>query len=118
MKNKIKQRQHRVRQKIRYGGRHRKLTVFRSNRHVWAQIVDLATGKTLAAFSTKALFKLPKYRGKKISRQKAARLAGQLLAKKATAQGIKQVVFDRGGYVYHGRVRSLAEGARAGGLKF
>lgn len=114
----MKQRQQRVRQKIRYGKRKRKLTVFRSNRHLWVQIIDLTTGRVLLAYSTKALFKLPKYRKQHQSRLKTARILGQFLAEKAVKQGLKRVVFDRGGYVYHGRVKALAEGARAGGLKF
>ncbi len=118
MKKRILQRQQRVRAKIKNQGRKRKLTVFRSSRHIWAQIVDLTQGRTLVAFSSKALMKMPKYRQQKLGRLKAAELSGYHLAKKALKLGIKRLVFDRGHYAYHGRVKALAEGARRGGLKF
>lgn len=91
-----------------------RLSVFRSNRHIYAQIIDDAKGKTLVAFSDKNLLKK---RGTETKTQ-AAVLVGEALAKKARAKKISEVVFDRGGYKYHGRIKALAEGARKEGLKF
>ena len=90
-----------------------RLDVFRSNKHIYAQVIDDTTGRTLCAAST--LDKEFKgYGGNK----DAANEVGKLIAKRALALGLKSVVFDRGGYVYHGRVQALAEGAREGGLDF
>ena len=91
-----------------------RLSVFRSNKEIYAQIVDDVTGKTICAASS---------RDKSIGSEKGtkteiAALVGKALAEKATKAGIEKVAFDRGGYLYHGRVKSLAEGAREGGLKF
>lgn len=91
-----------------------RLAVFRSNKEIYAQIVDDTTGKTLVAASS---------RDKEISAEKGtksekATLVGKSLAEKALKEGIESISFDRGGYLYHGRVKSLAEGAREGGLKF
>jgi large subunit ribosomal protein L18 len=93
-----------------------RLSVFRSNRHMHAQIIDDETGRTLVSASTaeKALFGPGKYAGNKA----AAAKVGQTLASRAVEQGIKQVVLDRGPYKYHGRVQALAEAARQGGLEF
>jgi large subunit ribosomal protein L18 len=93
-----------------------RLSVFRSNRHMYAQIIDDETGRTLVSASTaeKALFGPGKYAGNK----QAAAKVGQALAARAGEQGIKQVVLDRGPYKYHGRVQALAEAARQGGLEF
>jgi large subunit ribosomal protein L18 len=93
-----------------------RLSVFRSNRHMYAQIIDDETGRTLVSASTaeKALFGAGKFAGNK----QAAAKVGQALAARATEQGIKQVVLDRGPYKYHGRVQALAEAARQGGLEF
>jgi large subunit ribosomal protein L18 len=93
-----------------------RLSVFRSNRHMHAQIIDDATGRTVVSASTaeKALFGAGKYAGNK----QAAAKVGQTLAARALEQGIKQVVLDRGPYKYHGRVQALAEAARQGGLEF
>ena len=92
-----------------------RLSVFRSERHIYAQIIDDVNGKTLCSASTldKSL------RGvSKTSNAEAATKVGALIAGKAIESGIKEVVFDRGGYNYHGRVKALAEGARNGGLIF
>jgi large subunit ribosomal protein L18 len=97
----------RVRAKIRGDAARPRLTVFRSNRGLHIQLIDDAQGKTLAAASAAA--------GKKTD---SARAAGEAIAKKAGELGIKEAVFDRGSYRYHGRVKAAAEGARAGGLKF
>lgn len=106
----------RVRKKI-YGTAERpRLNVFRSLHNIYAQIIDDEKGVTLVAASTLA----PELKGKMASNSNAdaATAVGQLLAKKAQDAGIKQVVFDRAGYVYHGRIKALAEAARAGGLEF
>lgn len=88
-----------------------RLSVFRSNAHIVAQIIDDETGKTLVAASTQNV----KVTGNKTQQAEAV---GKEVASKAQAAGIKSVVFDRGGYRYHGRVKALAEAARAGGLQF
>lgn len=108
------------REKIRYRIRKRitgtaerpRLSVFRSNTSIYAQLVDDETGHTLLAVSTK---QLKDFKGKKVD---ASKQVGIEVAKQATDKGISAVVFDRGGYLYHGRVKALAEGAREGGLKF
>ncbi len=90
-----------------------RLSVFRSNKGIYAQIIDDSTGKTLASASS--LSKDFVASGNKIEQSKAV---GKLVAEKAVAAGVSKVVFDRNGYLYHGRVQSLAEGAREGGLDF
>ncbi len=90
-----------------------RLSVFRSNKGIYAQVIDDTTGKTLAAASS--LSKEFVASGNKVEQSKAV---GKLVAEKAVAAGISKVVFDRNGYLYHGRVKSLAEGAREGGLDF
>ncbi|GAB4128521.1 MAG: 50S ribosomal protein L18 [Ignavibacteriales bacterium] len=94
-----------------------RLTVFRSLIHIYAQLIDDATGKTLVSASTKSkeLSEDLKTVKGKIAQSK---LVGKLIAKKALENNINTVVFDRGSYIYHGRVKALAEGAREGGLKF
>lgn len=111
-----KRRHERVRKKV-FGTPERpRLNVFRSLKHIYAQIIDDTTGHTLVAASTldPALKGKLKYGGNK----EAARAVGSLIAEKALAKGIKKVVFDRGGYIYHGRVKELAEAAREAGLEF
>lgn len=91
-----------------------RLCVFRSNENIYAQVIDDKTGKTLFAASTlEQQFKKQKLFGGNL---KAAKIIGEILAKKAKDAGIKQVIFDRGGYIYHGRIKALAESARASGL--
>ncbi|KGE14017.1 ribosomal protein L18 [Sphingobacterium deserti] len=90
-----------------------RLSVFRSNKGIYAQIIDDLNGKTLVSASSNA--KDFAASGTKIEQSKAV---GKLVAEKAVAAGISKVVFDRNGYLYHGRVKSLAEGAREGGLDF
>ena len=90
-----------------------RLSVFRSNKNIYAQIIDDVKGNTLASASSNS-----KDFGKFESKILAALEVGKLLAKKAYKKGISKVKFDRGGYLYHGRVKSLADGAREGGLKF
>jgi large subunit ribosomal protein L18 len=93
-----------------------RLSVYRSLVHIYAQLIDDSTGKTLAAGSDKEISK-PAKSDMSVKVAKAYAL-GQALAAKAKQAGIEQVVFDRGGYKYHGRVKALADGAREGGLKF
>lgn len=90
-----------------------RLSVYRSNKAIYAQVIDDTEGKTLVAAST--LSKDFSGSGTKIEQSKAL---GQLIAEKAKAAGVNKIVFDRNGYLYHGRVKSLAEGAREGGLDF
>jgi large subunit ribosomal protein L18 len=109
-------RKKRIRLKIKGTPERPRLSVFRSARHIYAQIIDDIDGKTLACASSldKELVKKIKTGGNK----DGAKQVGALLAKKAKDAGIKKVVFDRGGYLYHGRVQVLAESAREGGLEF
>ncbi len=101
----------RVRKKVNGSMGRPRLTVFRSGRHIYAQLIDDNSGRTLAAAST--------LQGKKTSKNlEGAKWVGMELAKKAKEKSIERVVFDRSGYVYHGRVQAVAEGAREGGLKF
>ena len=93
-----------------------RLSVFRSNKNIYAQVIDDAKGVTLAAASS--LDKILKDRVKKGSDVEAAREVGKLIAERARAAGIQRVVFDRGAYLYHGRVKALADAAREGGLSF
>ena len=94
-----------------------RLTIFRSLKHVYAQIVDDATGKTLVAVSD--LSKDVREQMKSVKGQKnLAKQVGQMAAKKAIEKNIKEVVFDRNGYIFHGVVKAMADGAREGGLKF
>lgn len=93
-----------------------RLSVFRSQRHIYAQLIDDSRGSTIAAATSLD----PELRSTfaKGTDQTAARAVGRLLAERALANGVEKVAFDRGGYLYHGRVRALAEGAREGGLQF
>jgi large subunit ribosomal protein L18 len=105
-------RRRRVRAKVRGNAERPRLSVYRSNRGVFAQLVDDDAGKTLAAVNwTESDLR-------KLDRMGQAKRAGELLAQRAGESGVKSCVFDRGGYRYHGRVRALAEGAREGGLNF
>ena len=103
----------RVRAKISGTAARPRLAVYRSNAHISAQIIDDVAGTTLVSAST-----LEKDFEGIGSNKAAARTVGKTLAERAIAKGITEVVFDRGGYLYHGRVSELAEGAREGGLKF
>ncbi len=105
-------RRRRVRSKIRGSAERPRISVFRSNCGVFAQLIDDDNGRTLVSVS----WTEPELRGGK--RMEQAKRAGELLAQRASAAGIDQAVFDRGGYQYHGRVKALAEGAREGGLRF
>ncbi len=93
-----------------------RLCVFRSLKHISAQVIDDSTGRTLVTASS--LSKEIRESGEKGPKAKIGKAVGVLLAQRAKALGIETVTFDRGGYLYHGRVKALAEGAREGGLKF
>lgn len=93
-----------------------RLSVFRSSKHISAQVIDDVEGKTLASAST--LEKDLRGSLKTGADTAAAKAVGELVAKRAKEQGVAEVVFDRGGYIYHGRVKALAEAAREGGLEF
>ena len=103
----------RVRTKVSGTAERPRLCVYRSNSNLYAQIIDDVAGNTLVAAST-----LDKEVKTKKSNKEAAKEVGALIAKKAAAKNIKTVVFDRGGYIYHGVVKALAEAAREGGLEF
>ncbi len=110
-------RRHRsVRRKVRGTPERPRLNVFRSLHHMYAQIIDDAAGRTLISASTVDKDITSMCNGCKKSEQ--ARIVGRVLAERALAKGVTTVVFDRGGYQYHGRVKELAEGAREGGLTF
>ncbi len=100
-----------IRRKISGSSESPRVSVFRSNRAIYAQVIDDVKGHTLAAVSSMEL-------GKKAINVEVSKEVGKKLAEKAKASGIEKVVFDRGGYPYHGKVKALAEGAREGGLKF
>ena len=102
----------RIRSKIRGTAARPRLSVFRSLSHIYAQLVDDEKGKIIASASD---LELKKSKKKKVEKAKEI---GKLISKKALEKKIEKVVFDRGGYQYHGRVKALAEGAREGGLKF
>ncbi len=109
-------RHERVRNKISGTPERPRLSVFRSLNHIYAQIIDDVAGNTLVACSTveKAIAESVK----ELSKKEAAKVVGQEVAKRALEKGITEVVFDRGGYVYMGRVQCVADGAREAGLKF
>ncbi len=112
-----KRRQKRVRSTLRARAKGRpRLSVFRSNLHIYAQVIDDQNGKTLAAASS--LDKDLKSKMKSGGNRSAAEEVGKLIAQRATSAGIKQVVFDRGPYLFHGRIKALADAAREGGLSF
>ena len=101
---------YRVRNKISGVAERPRMSVFRSNKQIYVQIINDQTGRTLAAASSLGLEAMPK-------KEQAAKV-GEMIAKKAIEAGIKAVVFDRNGYLYHGRVKEVADAARNGGLKF
>ena len=106
----------RIRGKVRGTSERPRLAVFRSLNHISAQIIDDDTGRTLATADSRTKSFLSEH--KTGGNAAAAKAVGTMLAEKAKAAGITRVVFDRGGYQYHGRVKALADGARAGGLEF
>jgi large subunit ribosomal protein L18 len=116
-KNDARKRRHlRVRKRVKGTSERPRLNVFKSLNHIYAQVINDETGNTLTAASTLD----PELKGKitKGGNVEAAKLVGKLIAERALSKGIEKVVFDRGGYIYHGRVKALAEAAREAGLKF
>jgi large subunit ribosomal protein L18 len=107
-----KRRALRVRSKVRGTPERPRLSVFRSNKAIWAQVIDDRAGRTLVSAGSVHIAE------KGLSKTEQAAKVGLLLAERAKAAGIQKVVFDRGPYLYHGRVKALAEGAREGGLDF
>ncbi len=100
----------RIRKSVNGTAERPRLSVFRSNKQIYAQVINDLTGNTLASASSLGLENMPKC--------EQAGKVGELIAEKAKAVGVESVVFDRNGYLYHGRVKELADGARKGGLKF
>ena len=103
----------RIRSKVHGTTERPRLAVFRSLKHMYAQVIDDASGKTIVSASSR-----DKDAGTKGANAAAAKALGALIAKKAKDKGIKQVVFDRGGYLYHGNIKALADAARENGLEF
>ncbi|WP_067621097.1 50S ribosomal protein L18 [Alicyclobacillus acidiphilus] len=113
-RNEARKRRHvRVRARVSGTSERPRLNVFRSNKHIYAQLIDDASGRTLASASTKE----PGYEGNG-GNVEAAKKIGALIAERAIQKGYKSVVFDRGGYLYHGRIQALADAAREAGLEF
>ena len=111
--NKIARRikiKYRIRKRVNGTAERPRMSVFRSNKQIYVQIINDLEGKTLASASSLGMEKMPK--------KEQATKVGEMAAKNALAAGITTVVFDRNGYLYHGRVKELADGARKGGLKF
>jgi len=109
--NKRLKKRARIRKTVEGQAERPRLSVFRSGKHIYAQIIDDSAGKTLASYST-----LQAKKGS--SSVEAAKMIGTEIAKKAISQNIKSVVFDRGGYLFHGKVKAVADGAREAGLNF
>ena len=113
-----KERRQRIKLKIRKSingtASHPRLSVFRSNAGIYAQLIDDVAGKTIAAADSND----KSIKGNKITKTEQAKAVGKLIAEKAASAGITNVTFDRSGYLYHGRIKSLAEGAREAGLNF
>lgn len=109
-------RKRRIRKKLSGAPERPRLSVFRSAKHIYAQVIDDVDGKTLVATST--LAKDVREKLSEVDKKGAARLVGEAVAKACQDKGIEKVVFDRNGFIYHGRVRALAEAAREAGLSF
>lgn len=107
-------RHRRVRAKVKGTALRPRLSVFRSNHYLWAQLIDDAAARTLVAAADRDIGR----KGSKETGTQRAQRLGELIAKRAQEQNIRSVIFDRGGYRYHGLIRALAEGARKGGLQF
>jgi large subunit ribosomal protein L18 len=113
----MERRRARVRRAVKAAaGTRPRLSVFRSSKHIYAQVIDDVKGQTLAAASS--MEKTTRDGGKTGANIDAAKAVGKLLATRAVEKGVKEVVFDRGRYLYHGRVKALADAAREGGLSF
>lgn len=110
----LKRRERRVRSKICGTAERPRLSVHRTNAHIYAQVIDDVDAKTICTASTLD----PEFKGKIGSNKEAAEAVGKLVGERAIKAGVKEVTFDRGGRIYHGRVKALADGAREAGLKF
>jgi large subunit ribosomal protein L18 len=116
-KSPTERRKSRVRRAVKAAANGRmRLTVHRSSKHIYAQVIDDTKGVTLASASS--LEKSQREAGKTGADVEAAKVVGKLVAERASEKGVKNVVFDRGGYMYHGRIKALADAAREGGLSF
>ena len=116
-KSPTERRKSRVRRAVKAAANGRmRLTVHRSSKHIYAQVIDDTKGVTLASASS--LEKAQRDAGKTGADVEAAKVVGKLVAQRASEKGVKNVVFDRGGYMYHGRIKALADAAREGGLSF
>ena len=113
---KRKERHYSIRNKVVGTPERPRLNIFKSSKHIYAQVIDDATGKTLACASTQD--KELREKVAELTKSDAAKLVGQTVGERAKEKGINTVVFDRGGYLYHGRVKVLADGARESGLEF
>lgn len=105
---------YRIRKKISGVSSKPRLNVFRSNTDIYAQLIDDANGQTIASASSRD----KDIKAQKITKTEQGKLVGAVIARKASELGLTTVIFDRGGYIYHGRVKAVAEGAREGGLQF
>jgi large subunit ribosomal protein L18 len=105
---------YRIRRKIGGSGSKPRLSVFRSNNDIYVQLIDDENGTTIAAASSRE----KDIAAQKVNKVEKSKMVGAAVARKASELGIKDVVFDRGGYLYHGRVKAVADGAREGGLQF
>lgn len=117
MNTKVSSRQkihYRIRKRVSGTAQKPRLNVFRSNKEIYAQLVDDENHQTIASASSRE----KEIAAQKVTKTEISKLVGEAIARKSTALGIQEVVFDRGGYLFHGRVKALAEGAREGGLKF
>ncbi len=112
MKKQLKSK--RIRKRLQKSERNFRLSVFKSDRYIWLQLIDDIKNETIAAANSKELLK----KLKDLDKTKLALETGKLLAERAKKKGVAKVVFDRGPYRYHGRIKAVAEGARAGGLDF
>ncbi|SMO63154.1 LSU ribosomal protein L18P [Balnearium lithotrophicum] len=115
-RERIRKKHLRVRKKVFGTSERPRLSVYKSLKHIYAQIIDDTKGVTLVSAST--LDKELRDKLAELTKTEEAREVGRLIAKRALEKGIKKVVFDRGGFIYHGRIKALAEGAREGGLEF
>ena len=105
---------HRIRRKIAGDGEKPRLSVFRSNMEIYVQLIDDVTGKTLVSASSQD----KDLKAQKVTKLEKSKLVGAAIARKALELGISKVTFDRSGYLYHGRVKAVSDGAREGGLQF
>ena len=118
-KDEVRRRVHtRIRKKLQGSNERPRLNVYRSLNHIYAQVIDDEKGVTIVSASTSSGKKEAKSKKKTGGNLASAKEVGKLIAKRAQEKGVKKVLFDRGGYLYHGRIKALAEAAREGGLEF